>query len=162
MSELGELRLEIVEGDEARSAMELGRTWRNGRFPGDPLQVEPTASFYGEVAARKGGLCRTFRLVVGGRPIAMLFGLIHGAGFSSHLTDLLKATLGAGEIWSPLLGFNAGIEIGQLVVITLLFPLLWWMRRAGNEGALVPEISRVIAAIGGMLMVGRIFGLFEG
>ena len=94
--------------------------------------------------------------------VAGLFGLIHGAGFSSHLTDLLKATLGAGEIWSPLLGFNAGIEIGQLVVITLLFPLLWWMRRAGNEGALVPEISRVIAAIGGMLMVGRIFGLFEG
>jgi hydrogenase/urease accessory protein HupE len=94
--------------------------------------------------------------------VAGLFGLIHGAGFSSHLTDLLTSTLGARDIWAPLLGFNLGIELGQIMVITILFPLLWWMRRAGREGLIVPEISRVIAAIGGMLMVARIFGLFEG
>jgi len=94
--------------------------------------------------------------------VAGLFGLIHGAGFSSHLTDLLKSVLGAGDIWAPLLGFNLGIELGQLLVIAILFPFLWWMHRSGKAGLIVPEISRVIAAIGGMLMIARIFGLFAG
>ncbi|MEO5929383.1 MAG: HupE/UreJ family protein [Candidatus Kapaibacterium sp.] len=93
--------------------------------------------------------------------IAGMFGLIHGAGFSGHLTNILKNSLEGGAIWSPLIGFNVGIELGQMLVISLLYPFIWWMRKAGKEEVLIPEISRVIAAIGGVLVVGRIFGLFN-
>jgi hypothetical protein len=45
---------------------------------------------------------------------ALLFGLIHGLGFSNYL----KALLGNEEsILIPLLGFNIGLELGQLVIV---------------------------------------------
>ncbi|MBS1913835.1 MAG: HupE/UreJ family protein [Bacteroidetes bacterium] len=91
--------------------------------------------------------------------IAGLFGLIHGAGFSGHLTDLLKSMLGMGQIWAPLVGFNLGIEAGQLLVIGTAFPLLWLLRRYGKEREIVVEVSRVIACIGAVLIVARIWGL---
>jgi hydrogenase/urease accessory protein HupE len=91
--------------------------------------------------------------------VAGSFGLIHGAGFSSHLTDLLKAQLGMGNIWSPLIGFNIGIELGQLTVIALVYPLMLLVKRYGNPALLIPEVSRVIASVGGVLLVFRLFGM---
>jgi hypothetical protein len=47
------------------------------------------------------------------RPIfAGLFGLVHGAGFAGYLKSLFVE-----HIAVPLLGFNIGIEVGQLVVL---------------------------------------------
>jgi hydrogenase/urease accessory protein HupE len=91
--------------------------------------------------------------------VAGSFGLIHGAGFSGHLTDLLKSMLGMGNIWSPLMGFNLGIELGQITMIIVLFPLMWYARKLKKENLLVPELSRVIAAVGGVLLVSRVWGL---
>ncbi len=106
------------------------------------------------------GIENIVRKVKSGRWIvAGSFGLIHGAGFSSHLTDLLKAQLGMGNIWSPIMGFNIGIELGQLTVIACVYPLMLLVRKFGKEDLLVPEISRVIAAIGGVLLVFRMFGM---
>jgi hydrogenase/urease accessory protein HupE len=89
--------------------------------------------------------------------IAGAFGLIHGAGFSGHLTGILQASLDAGNVFSSLMGFNLGIEAGQITVITIVFPLLWYMRKQRKQEILVPEISRVIAAIGAVLVVWRIW-----
>lgn len=51
----------------------------------------------------------------GYRPVfAGVFGLVHGAGFANYLQSLF-----AGSIVAPLLGFNVGIELGQLVVLAL-------------------------------------------
>jgi len=48
--------------------------------------------------------------------LTILFGLIHGLGFSS----LLKQMLGKEEnILFPLFSFNLGIEIGQLLIVSL-------------------------------------------
>ncbi len=47
------------------------------------------------------------------RPIfAGIFGLVHGAGFAGYLKSLFVANIAL-----PLLGFNVGIELGQLVVL---------------------------------------------
>ncbi len=47
------------------------------------------------------------------RPVfAGVFGLVHGAGFASYLNGLF-----VGAIAVPLLGFNVGIEIAQIVVL---------------------------------------------
>ena len=51
----------------------------------------------------------------GYRPVfAAVFGLVHGAGFASYLRSLF-----VDRIALPLFGFNVGIELGQLVVLTL-------------------------------------------
>ncbi len=47
------------------------------------------------------------------RPMfAVVFGLVHGAGFANYLRSLFL-----GPIALPLFGFNVGIELGQLVVL---------------------------------------------
>lgn len=51
------------------------------------------------------------------RPLfAGVFGLVHGAGFANYLRSLF-----VDRIAVPLLGFNIGLEIGQLIVIALAF-----------------------------------------
>jgi CelD/BcsL family acetyltransferase involved in cellulose biosynthesis len=81
LAERGELRFEAVWGEQARAAMERARALRAGRFADDPLQVEPSAGFYGDVAASENGLSRTFQLTCGGRVVAVMLGLVHGKRF---------------------------------------------------------------------------------
>ena len=49
-------------------------------------------------------------------PVAMIFGLIHGMGFSNYLKSLLGTEQ---SIWQPLLAFNIGLELGQLVIVVI-------------------------------------------
>lgn len=52
--------------------------------------------------------------------MALFFGLIHGMGFS----NFLRAMLGrSSSIWQQLLAFNIGIELGQLLIVTILLIL---------------------------------------
>ena len=53
--------------------------------------------------------------------LALIFGIIHGFGFSSYLGMLM---LGDGDTWSALLPFNLGIELGQLLVVLITFVLM--------------------------------------
>jgi uncharacterized membrane protein len=48
---------------------------------------------------------------------ALLFGLIHGLGFSNYLRALLS---GDGNLWQPLLSFNIGLELGQLLIVSTI------------------------------------------
>lgn len=59
---------------------------------------------------------------LGGRSVqinyffAAFFGLVHGLGFSSYL----RAILGKSEnILTPLLAFNLGLELGQLIIVAI-------------------------------------------
>ena len=45
---------------------------------------------------------------------AVFFGLIHGLGFSSNLRDILGQSA---SIASPLLAFNLGLEVGQIIIV---------------------------------------------
>ena len=49
-------------------------------------------------------------------PVAMIFGLIHGMGFSNYLKSLLGTEQ---SILQPLLAFNIGLELGQLVIVVI-------------------------------------------
>jgi HupE / UreJ protein len=75
------------------------------------------------------------------------FGLLHGLGFASTLTftdDLSPRLLGS------LVSFNAGIELGQLLIIGMLFPLLVFIRRF-NWSAIVHTVATAGAAIIGLV-----------
>lgn len=56
----------------------------------------------------------------GHRPVfALVFGLVHGAGFGSYLKSLF-----AEDVAIPLLGFNIGIEMGQIAALAMIFVLI--------------------------------------
>ncbi len=50
------------------------------------------------------------------------FGLIHGFGFSFLFSDTLQ--FAGGHLFASLLAFNVGVELGQLLVLILVIPLL--------------------------------------
>ena len=54
--------------------------------------------------------------------IALAFGLIHGMGFSNYLRSLLGREA---DIIRPLLAFNIGLEIGQLLVVGLILAVAY-------------------------------------
>ena len=56
--------------------------------------------------------------------LAFGFGLIHGLGFSSLLRDLLTD-----RIVVPVLAFNVGIEVGQLAILSVAYPLFKALQR---------------------------------
>ena len=49
--------------------------------------------------------------------VALCFGFIHGMGFSNYFRALM---MDSSSITIPLLGFNLGIEIGQLLVVSII------------------------------------------
>lgn len=57
--------------------------------------------------------------------VAFLFGLIHGFGFASVLSEL---QLERGNIATALLGFNGGVEFGQLAIVAIFLPLAYAAR----------------------------------
>jgi hypothetical protein len=96
------------------------------RFPGNliefliPVTIVLTAT--GNLFTKSGTSSR----VVEQKPprlryiMALLFGLIHGMGFSSYLRSLLGREA---SIFQPLLAFNIGLEVGQLVIVLLMLCL---------------------------------------
>ena len=57
--------------------------------------------------------------------VAFGFGLLHGFGFANALRDL---GLHTGQLAATLFGFNLGVEIGQLAIVAVFFPLALSLR----------------------------------
>ena len=68
--------------------------------------------------------------------MAFFFGLIHGFGFASVLTELGLPT---GALVVSLVGFNLGVELGQLAIVAVFLPLAFVLRhtRFYQRGVLV-------------------------
>jgi hypothetical protein len=68
--------------------------------------------------------------------VAFVFGLVHGFGFASVLADL---GLPAGALAISLLGFNLGVEFGQLAIVVVFLPIAFALRRTAfyRRGVLV-------------------------
>lgn len=58
--------------------------------------------------------------------VAFAFGLIHGFGFASVLTDL---GLPKGTLVGALVAFNVGVELGQLAIVVAFLPLAFAFRK---------------------------------
>ena len=95
--------------------------------------------------------------VIGGRRwiVAFAFGLIHGFGFASVLSDL---GLAQGTLALALIGFNVGVEGGQLVIVAIFLPLAYELRRSRfyTWGVFIGG-SLLIAALAGIWFVERAF-----
>lgn len=60
-------------------------------------------------------------------------GLLHGLGFSFVLSEILK--LESPNLWQSLLAFNVGIEVGQLLIVVAIWPLLMLIARRSPKRA---------------------------
>ncbi len=87
--------------------------------------------------------------------VVFVFGLIHGLGFAGALSDLdlPKSSLAVG-----LVGFNVGVEGGQLAVITLAFLATAWLREPTQyrRWIVIPG-SALIALAGAWWTIERVF-----
>lgn len=68
-----------------------------------------------------------FENIVGSRPerrwmVSFGFGLVHGFGFSFLFSETLQ--FAGGHLLSSLLAFNVGVELGQILILILVIPVL--------------------------------------
>jgi len=87
--------------------------------------------------------------------LTFAFGLIHGFGFASALSDLGVGRDGQG-IAMPLLTFNLGVEFGQIAIAALVLPLVWRLRRSERFLAHgVPALSCIVTVAGAYWLLAR-------
>jgi hypothetical protein len=85
--------------------------------------------------------------------ITGMFGLVHGFGFADVLAEKLQ--FAGSYLLLSLLSFNVGIELGQIVVLALVLPVLAVCRRFVPERPLVVMLSMIGALIAGYWMIQR-------
>ncbi len=87
--------------------------------------------------------------------VVFLFGLVHGLGFAGALSAF---NLDPTSLVIGLLGFNIGVEFGQLAVIALVFGATFWVSDAKiyRKWVVVPG-SSLIALIGIYWTIERVF-----
>ena len=81
--------------------------------------------------------------------VAFAFGLIHGFGFASVLVDL---GLPQGALALALLGFNLGVETGQLAIVAAFLPTAYLLRRSA--------FYRRVVLLGGSLAITVVAGIW--
>ncbi len=89
--------------------------------------------------------------------VAFVFGLIHGFGFASVLADL---GLPSGSLLLALVGFNLGVELGQLAIVAAFLPIAFLLRHSAfyRRGVLIAG-SLAIAMLAGIWFAERAFKL---
>ena len=86
--------------------------------------------------------------------MAFIFGLIHGFGFASVLGDL---NLDNGSLVWSLLGFNIGVEIGQALILGVLFPVAYYLRKTRvYRTAILQGGSVIISVLASFWLVQRL------
>ncbi len=87
---------------------------------------------------------------------AFVFGLFHGMGFAGLVAEL---DINRSTQLVSLLGRNVGIEIAQLIIIVLTFPLLFLLRRTRAYMPAFTIVSAGLAIVSGIWMLERVFEL---
>jgi hypothetical protein len=86
--------------------------------------------------------------------VAGAFGLIHGLGFASMLVEL---GVPEGAALRALVGFNLGVELGQLAFVAVVMPPLVWASRRLPR---LPQIlSVIVALVGAVWLVERLLAV---
>lgn len=83
--------------------------------------------------------------------IVLFFGLIHGLGFSGYLQSLLGKDA---SVFTELLSFNVGVELGQIVIVAVILALQFLLTRLFklNQRSWTLFVSGMAAGISILLM----------
>lgn len=85
-----------------------------------------------------------------------LFGFVHGFGFANVLRDI---GLPRDALVSSLLGFNLGVELGQIVIVLAMFPAVLLIARTSWRRSIVWALSAALFVIAIAWFLERAFGL---
>ena len=99
-----------------------------------------------------------FQWITRGSLFTIFFlGLFHGLGFASVMGNLPFRMV---DLVGMVVMFNIGVELGQIVVVLALFPILYWLR---TNRQYVPVVlkggSWLLVAVGGYWFAQRALGL---
>jgi hydrogenase/urease accessory protein HupE len=86
--------------------------------------------------------------------IAFGFGLIHGFGFASALRELI---LGKANLLLSVVSFNLGVELGQLMLIFCMLPVLYFLKRQIGSRLVTAGASTAVFAVGFAWFLERVF-----
>lgn len=89
--------------------------------------------------------------------VASIFGLLHGLGFAGALRAL---GLPDRSLGLALLGFNVGVELGQLAFVAAILPIVALARRVPARLAIRPIAAYAIGLVATVWTVQRLDGLF--
>ena len=89
--------------------------------------------------------------------LAFGFGLIHGFGFANVLRELVNNKT---DFISLLVGFNIGVEIGQLAIIAVILPILYLFRKSKYYRFFILKLfSFFVLVIATIWAIERSFGI---
>jgi hypothetical protein len=86
--------------------------------------------------------------------VSFVFGFVHGFGFANVLKEMHLPTSG---LAASLLFFNVGVEVGQIVIVALVIPLLWALGRTPVYRTTIRLASLAIFSAGAFWFFQRAF-----
>ena len=86
--------------------------------------------------------------------IAFVFGLFHGFGFAEILMEI---GLRGEYVALSLLGFNVGVELGHIVIIILVLPILYFLRKRKIYPKILLYASLILIVVGLYWFITRLF-----
>jgi hydrogenase/urease accessory protein HupE len=85
------------------------------------------------------------------------FGLVHGFGFASALREMGVGSNGS-AVAIPLVAFNSGVEIGQMLVALVILPILWRFKDKPQFALRwAPACSALVVLAGGFWFLQRVW-----
>jgi len=104
-----------------------------------------------------------FRSLFGFQPntklMVLMFGLVHGFGLATKLQELHLSTKG---LVGNLVSFNVGVELGQLIALSIiLLAMTWW--RGTSDFVKHAVAANVVVMMLGFLLIGyQLTGYYTG
>lgn len=78
------------------------------------------------------------------------FGAVHGFGFASVLSEL---HLPSARRVVSLLSFNAGVEVGQVMIAAAVFPVVVWLAREPTRDRWMVRVTSGVVVAGGLVFL---------
>jgi len=87
----------------------------------------------------------------------LIFGFFHGFGLASKLQEFHLAKQG---LFTNLIGFNLGVEIGQFMALTIVLILISWWRQQASFNRFATLTNTLLMAAGFLLLGFQLTGYF--
>ena len=79
--------------------------------------------------------------------VILFLGLFHGLGFASVMGDLYFWTESTKKLIYAVIGFNIGVELGQIAILIAIFPILFFLRSKSFYRPLVVRGGSIILCL---------------
>lgn len=104
-----------------------------------------------------GGFRRCFAVQPDTRWAVLVFGLFHGFGLATKLQEF---ELSGDGMWSNLLAFNIGVEIGQFLALAIILVFINFLRKVPVYGAVTWSSNMLLMSAGLLLVIFQLTAYF--